>query len=185
MKKKVVLPGEFLSTEEEFAPGENAFDSEGGIFSGSVGFPEMDNKAKEISVRPAVSISVVKPGTVVFGRVSLVKDNSLLVELYPYSEDSRRQVVVPSMAMLPVRCVSQSYVERLKDCFKVGDIVRARVMKVTPDGLDLETNQPDLGVVKAFCSRCRKPLHLFGQNLRCLSCGSSEARKLSDKYSSG
>ena len=183
MKKKVVLPGEFLSTEEEFVPGKNAFDSEGNVYSGALGEVEQDNKTKEISVKPSVQVKKIEKGSIVFGRVSLVKENSVSIELFPNLDAEQRQVIPTTGAMLPIRCVSRDYVEKLRDCFKVGDIVRARVMKVIPQGFDLETNQPDLGVVKAFCGKCRKPMQVFGRNLKCLSCGNTETRKLSNKYS--
>ena len=183
MDKKIVLPGEFLSTEEEFMPGKNAFESDGNLYSGSLGSVESDSKTKEISVKPSVPISKVKPGSIVYGRVSLVKDNSVSIDLCPDPESEERQIVCPTSAMLPVRSVSRDYVENMRACFRVGDLVRARVMKLIPNGIDVETNQPDLGVIKAFCTRCRKPMQIFGRNLRCLSCGNSETRKISNKYS--
>jgi len=177
MVKKVVLPGEFLSTEEEFEPGKNAFESDGNIYSGSLGSLETDSKAKEISVRPAVERHVVGKGSVLLGRVSLVKENSVMVELCK-DPDNKAPIISHGMAMLPVRNVSRDYVEHLRDCFKVGDLVKVKVSKILPNGIDVATNEPDLGVVKAFCSRCRRPLEAFGQGLKCLSCGSTETRKI-------
>ncbi len=182
MKKRLVLPGEFLSTEEEFVPGANAFDSEGNVYSGSLGFVEADSKTKEISVRPSIGLHRLKPGSIAFGRVSLVKENSVSLSLDASPSAEGRQIIAPRGAMIPVRNVSADYVKSLKDCFKIGDIVKAKVTKVLPSGIDLATDHPDLGVVKAFCSNCRKPLHLFGASLKCMSCGSTEKRKIARNY---
>ncbi len=182
LKKKVVSPGEFLSTEEEFIPGKNTFEENGEIFSGSTGLVVEDLKSKEISVKPSSEPVKIRPGSVIFGRVEVVKDSSVLVEMQNvYGAD--KKVFTSSFAVLPVRNVSRDYVERLRDFFKVGDLVKARVAKILPgNNIDLETNSPDLGVVKAYCSRCRNPLQLFGSSLKCLKCGNTEGRKISKDY---
>jgi len=181
MGKKLVLPGEFLSTEEEFVPGKNAFDSDGNLYSGSLGHVEEDNKTKEISVKPVIPLQMLRPGSIVFGRVSFVKENMVSVSLGKNPKDMR-QIVAPTSAMLPVRNVSHEYVESLRGCFRIGDIIRAKVAKVFPAGIDLATDHPDLGVIEAFCSRCRQPLHIFGHSLKCMSCGHTEVRKLASGY---
>ena len=180
---KVVLPGEFLSTGEEFVPGRNAFDSGSNVYSNTIGFVQADNKTKEISVKPAVELHALKRGSIVLGRVGLVKENSVLIGLCKSPGSEERQILASGRAFLPVRNVSREYVENLSQCFKIGDIVKARVSEILPgNNIDLETNQPDFGVLKAFCSRCRKPLHLFGTSLRCINCGSSEERKIAKGY---
>ena len=178
----MVLPGDFLATEEEFGPGKNAFDSEGNVYSGSLGFVETDSKTKEISVTPLTELHQLRRESLVLGRVMLVKENSVSIALCKNPEKEQRQVIAKRMAMLPIRNVSRDYVDKLRDCFKIGDIVRARVSKILPIGIDLATNQADLGVIKAFCSRCRHPLYLFGTSLRCLNCGISEKRKIAKGY---
>lgn len=182
-KKNVVLPGDFLSTEEEFSPGKNAFDSGGDIYSKVAGIPETDAKRKEIAVKPFSEIRQLKPGSIVLARVSLVKENSVIADLCLEAGATERVVLAPSTAMIPVRNVSQEYVESLKEYFKVGDLIKAKVTKILPDGsIDLCTNEPELGVIKAFCGKCRQPMHLSGTMLRCLNCGASERRKIAKEY---
>ena len=181
MVEKLVLPGEFLSTEEEFVPGKNAYECGGDVCSGSTGHVEINNKTKEISVNPIKQMQPLAVGSIVYGRVTLVKENSLTISLSQPPEGGK-QVIGQSSAMLPVRNVSRDYVESLRDCFKIGDIIKARVTKLTPQAIDVSTNEPDFGVVKAFCSRCREPLHIFDRSLRCLSCGSNEPRKTATGY---
>lgn len=179
----MVLPGEFLSTGEEFAPGSNAFDCEGNVCSANTGLVSADSKTREISVKPVIELLSIKPGSIVLGRVTLVKENNVSIELCENRGKRQRQVISQTRAVIPIRNASREYVEKLRDCFKVGDIVKARVSKILPGGgIDLETNQPDLGVVKAFCSKCRHPLRVFGTSLRCLNCGSSEKRKTATGY---
>jgi len=181
MTEKLVLPGEFLSTEEEYVPGKNAYECEGEVCSGSTGHVEINSKTREIGVKPIKQMQALKVGSIVYGRVTLVKENSLTISLCQPPEGAK-QIIGQSGAMLPVRNVSRDYVESLRDCFKIGDIIKARITKLTPQAIDVSTNEPELGVVKAFCSRCREPLHIFDRSLRCLSCGNSEPRKIARGY---
>ena len=182
MEKKKVLPGEAISTEEEFEPGKNAFLEDGNVYSTVSGEPEEDAKHKQISVNPRKELKTLQRDSIVFGRVDFVKDNSLTLTILQDPDKELRQVIPMSRAMLPVRNVSQDYVERLKDEFKIGDFVKARISKISQLGVDLTTSQRDLGVVKAFCSKCREPLHLFGETLKCMACGRTEKRKISSDY---
>jgi len=182
MQQKPVLPGDALSTEEEFEPGANAFAEDGNIFASAGGTVTVDAKHKLIGVQPAKHIKQIQPGTIVFATVVFVKESSVIVSLLPDKEKNERLVISQSSAMLPVRNVSRDYVENLRDCFRIGDLIKARVTKASNLGVDLATAEPELGVVKAFCVKCRHPLHLFGLSLKCLNCGNSEQRKTSKDY---
>ncbi|MDD5163050.1 MAG: exosome complex RNA-binding protein Csl4 [Candidatus ainarchaeum sp.] len=181
---KCSLPGEFLATEEEFSKGENTFEENGDIFSDSIGKPSEDTKRKVISIAKAKVLAPIAVGSIVFGIVNLVRTNSVSIELSSLKSASERQVVGSSYAMLPVRNVSREYIENLKQEFKIGDFVKAKVSEAKPWGIDLRTNEAELGVIKAFCSKCRHPLQLSGRGLKCTSCGNSETRKLSSEYES-
>ncbi|MBN2067453.1 MAG: exosome complex RNA-binding protein Csl4 [Candidatus Diapherotrites archaeon] len=182
MEKKRVLPGEQLSTEEEFEPGPNTYADDGNVYSASLGTVSVDSRHKSIDVESDRKLNTLKPGTVVYGSVFLVKESSVIVSLRQCPDKEDRRVISQGNAMLPVRNVSRDYVKSLRDNFRIGDLVKAKVSRASPLGIDLSTVDNDLGVIKAFCSKCRKPLHLFGHSLRCLSCGSREQRKLSSEY---
>ena len=183
MDKKTVLPGDFLSTEEEFEAGNHAFaDDEGAIRADSIGVASEDKTNRTVSVTASKNVSQIKRGDIVKTKVALVKDGSAMLEIFPPKDNSNRTVLRQARASLPIRFVSKEYVERLKDMFKIGDIVKVKVEFVSPVGTDVRTNEPDLGVVKAFCSKCRKPLHLFETQLKCMSCGNTEIRKVSSDY---
>ncbi len=182
MDKKKVLPGDFLSTEEEFIAGKNAVESNGEIYSTVSGEVESDQKTKEINVQASKPMRALKKGDLVYGRVELVKENSVIITIGELADSEGQRIIGFGRAMLPIRNVSRDYVEKLSDFFKVGDIVKVKVSKLFKDAIDVESQQPDLGVVKAFCSKCRQPLHKFDSSLRCLKCGSGEQRKLSSEY---
>ena len=72
--------------------------------------------------------------------------------------------------------------ERLSDLFKIGDILETRVAEVMAYGIDLTTKDPELGVIKGYCTKCRGSLQLFGETLKCVACGNPEDRKISSNY---
>jgi exosome complex component CSL4 len=181
--KKNVLPGDFLSTEEEFEPGKNAFAENGEVRSDSIGKAAEDTRQKTVSVEKHMDILPARINDTVVGEVVLVKESSANLDILPEPDEHKRKVLLHSSASLPIRFVSRDYVKNIHDMFKIGDLVKAKIASVKPFGIDLKTNEPELGVIRAFCSRCRQPLHLFGAQLKCLACGSTEQRKLSREYS--
>lgn len=181
--KNIAIPGDFLSTEEEYMPGKNTYVSEeGDVCSDSLGKSEIDTTEKSISVEKLKNVEILDIGTVVYARVSMLKPNSVFVEVFSAEKDGKKRVVPGAMAAIPVRNISREYVEKLGDFFGIGDIVKAKVSFYATYGLDLKTNEQELGVVKAFCKKCRKPLYLFEKQLKCRSCGSNEHRKISNDY---
>lgn len=181
--EKRVLPGDFISTEEEFEAGENAFAAQGSILSDSVGTVIENRGQKTIGVLKEKNVAAVKPNDLVFGSVVSVRENSVHLSIFSEPDENERKVLLRTFAYLPVRLVSRHYVKNLHELFKIGDLVKAKIAAVFSYGIDVRTNEPELGVIRAFCSRCRQPLHLFDFQLKCLSCGNAEKRKLSKDYS--
>ena len=77
-----------------------------------------------------------------------------------------------------------SYVRDARDMVRAGDIVRARICKIEKNDVDLAIVEPDLGVVKAFCTACRHEMALKKGSLICTGCGKKETRKISEEYPS-
>ncbi|MDO8427833.1 MAG: exosome complex RNA-binding protein Csl4 [Candidatus Diapherotrites archaeon] len=179
---KMVVPGEFLSYEEEFMPGKNTFSLDGQVYSALVGYAEFDDNERIVGVKAIKSARAAGVGTHVLARVMLVKESAVLVQVMTAFKDTEKRVFSPTYASIYVAHVSSSYVKNLRDEFRKGDIVKAMVAEVTPYGIKLRTNEPSLGVIKGFCSHCRNELHLNGQNLRCLKCNAEETRKISTEY---
>jgi exosome complex component CSL4 len=182
MDKEKVLPGQFLCTEEEFTPGKGSFSENGEVYSDTAGTTALEPRFKRIDVQARKPLRMLSRGATIFGRIMFVKENSASVALLQDPMQRGSEILGPTMAMLPIRNVSSRYVEKLRDEFRVGDLIKAKVTKASNLGVDLATDDPRFGVVKAFCVKCRQPLHLFGQNLRCLNCGSNETRKISSDY---
>ena len=74
--------------------------------------------------------------------------------------------------------------EKLNDAFRIGDIIQAKVIKITGDNVDLSTTDKECGVLKAMCTRCRDYMHTTNKRdeVQCKSCNRKEKRKISTEY---
>jgi exosome complex component CSL4 len=183
-KEELVMPGKFLTTEEEFLPGSNTFDDkEGNVYASSMGKVEFDNAKKEVKVNTKTrTVKPIDVGSIVVGKVSMVKEQVIFIDILEAYNNGEPRAITNSFGTLHVASASMGYVNKMSELFRAGDIVKARVVEVNPYSISLTTKESFLGVMKAFCVKCRKPLGLFGTSLKCTACGNAETRKLSMDY---
>lgn len=175
------LPGKLLGTEEEFIPGDWAYVEDGRIYSCTTGGAEIGSD-RRINIKPLVTVpSLIRAGMMVYGRVEEIFEPVALVRIDPVESGNIRQSSVRLMSVLHVSKVKNGYVRNVRDCVRIGDVIKARVEDVRKGEVYLNIKDNNLGVVKAFCSRCRSPLVLRDMLLQC-TCGSREMRKLSSDY---
>ncbi len=182
--KEFVVPGEFLTVEEEYSPGKNTFeDEEGNIYSTKVGEKDFDNKEREVSIKEKNAVNdLIEVGSIVIGKVVLMKDSFMLLEILNIEKNGKKQISVFNSARLRISNVCRSHVNELRDEFRRGDLVKAKVVEKNKFGIEVSTVEREFGVIKAFCSKCRQSLSLFGETLKCSKCGSIEKRKLSAEF---
>ena len=171
--KTILVPGETLTTEEEFLPGKNTFTDNGLIKSSTLGNGVLDNTTKEASVQ-GNEIQTIAVGDIIIGLVTNVKENNVLIEIR--SVEGGKKVTV-SNAQIPIRNISNKFVSRTRDFFRIGDVVRAKVSQIDEYGIDLDTIGKGFGVTKAYCTKCRHEMEYGHGKLMCLNCGSVETRK--------
>jgi len=137
---------------------------------------------RDAKVSSQKSVRNMKPGDEVYGIITDVMDSKALVAVVPISDDKRIRFSPGDTAALRVQDIADRYVKFVKDEFRVGDLIRARVVSTT-NGIDLTTQgSSDYGVIKAFCSKCRNVLVLKENKLMCRDCERPETRKLSKYY---
>ena len=145
----VVLPGQFLAVEEEYAGGKNTFvDEDGKVFSAVVGTVEFNDDTRDVHVdAKGRDIKGLEVGSVVQGKVTLVKSAVVIIHIAHAVKNGNKRRIFESVATLGVARVSRDYVKNLSDFFKIGDFVRAKVVEVTPYAIELSTVGEGLGVV--------------------------------------
>ncbi|KUH32786.1 RNA-binding protein [Thermococcus celericrescens] len=180
----IVLPGDYLGVIEEYFPGEGVKEENGELYAVRAGKVVIDQDKMEISVEPVTDTPPLpQVGDVVIANVIEVKPQAAIVQLIKIEgREDDREIATSKLAGIHISQVRDGYVEGMSTEFKVGDVVRARVVATEKSPIQLSTKGPDLGVVYALCSRCRTPLVRRGDRLICPRCGSVETRKLSTLY---
>ena len=177
MVEEFVLPGDFLGGEEEFAAGENAFADSQGVFATVAGKPVADAGKRVVGVSGKGKRPVAK-GDLAFARVEDLYDQVALVSFVPVAVEAAS---FNNFAYLRISQVDVGFTQSFRNNMGIGDFLRARVLEVTPLGIYLTIAFKDLGVIRAFCSRCRKELKHAGKNeFSCPECKTKELRKTPD-----
>ncbi len=177
---KIVVPGDFLGTTEEFTPGRGVYDDKGNIYASLTGRVRV-SRQREIEVVPVVDTPPIpERGDVVVGRVEDIKESLVIMNIAYIVGHEDRNLAVSLPGVIHISNIKRGFVKDLKQEFGILDIVKARV--IDAKALRLSTAEPKLGVIKAVCSSCRGVLRRKGNVLVCDECGRIELRKLSEDY---
>ncbi len=179
-EEKIVFPGDEVGMAEEWLSGEGTYEDKGRIYSAHFGIVKYDEDDLEAKVEAINSIVEVKEGDIVYGTVTARK-NSMVVVSIEMVEGSSRGVKEDIEASIHISKVSDDYTEELEDKYLVGDIVRAKVVQAEPT-IRLSTIGKEYGIVKGYCSECRKDMEFKKNKLYCPRCDIYENRKISQVY---
>ncbi len=180
MERRLVFPGEHVAMGEEYLPGEGTYEEAGDIYASQTGVLALDVREKVARVRSFNPPVELREGDIVLATVENLRSTMAIVEVHAL-EGVERGVSGETEGTIHISKVSEEYTEDLKDAFRLGDIVRARVIQVEPS-LQLATNEKPLGVAQGLCTNCRSVMVKKGRSLYCENCERSEARKVSTVY---
>ncbi|PTD94028.1 RNA-binding protein [archaeon SCG-AAA382B04] len=184
--EKLVIPGEFLGTSEEFTGGKGTFERNGDVYSSITGKVSFEKKTRTIEVDPVTSSPPVPThGDEIIGKIRSIKDQIALVNIDMLVGNEKREPAVSEVGAIHVSNVSEDYIDNVGDEFNKGDIVKAKVIVDKLGSIDLTTNEPQLGVVSARCTKCGSRLMKEGKKLVCKDCGNTENRKISSDFGKG
>lgn len=179
----VVVPGDFLGTSEEFTMGKGVYGEEGNLYASQIGTINITDK-RAIEVLPAVETPpVLKEGDVVIGRIEDLRDNVALVSIACVEGKEKREIAASTQAVIRISNVRKGFVSDLQQEFGYLDVVKAKVLDAK--ALRLSTEERDLGVLKAMCTKCKGHLKRKGDVLTCEKCKRVEPRKISEDYGKG
>ncbi len=177
-----VVPGSFLGAEEEGAAGSGAYAEAGAIRSAMAG--ESKNEKATFETLGRMNVALMKPGTTIIGVVENIVEPIALISVASEDTQTHRFVTTSDYAVLHASRIKQGFVKNVRDELKIGDIIRARVAEIRNEEIHLTIEDKELGVLKAFCSKCRTALKLESAVLSCPKCENHENRKLSSDYRS-
>jgi exosome complex component CSL4 len=177
---RLVVPGERLGVIEEFIPDSGTYVKDGVIYSEIIGRSLVDLQNRRVSVYPVIDgVAVPKMSSVIIGQIGNAQSDNVLVKIFNVD---KKQISGEFGGILHISDVSDRYVTAMTDVCKPGDIVRAKVISTKNRVYHLSTNDKDLGILYAFCSRCGNMLEPQRYELHCSKCGNIEKRKMAPDY---
>ncbi|BDC36359.1 exosome complex RNA-binding protein Csl4 [Candidatus Methanoliparum sp. LAM-1] len=182
IEEKIVLPGDFICTTEEYVPGSNTYNNEGSICSSIIGIVKLDDKLHKIDVLPLVMVPPeIKQDSIVLGKIILLKNSFAVLNIERVKGYENRSANVEGT--IHISNIQHTYIKTIDKAFNVGDIVKAKVISNNP--IRLTTQDKNLGVIKAFCPVCGETLEKKEKGLKCSRCNTRYQRKISEDYGWG
>ncbi|MEM4789000.1 MAG: exosome complex RNA-binding protein Csl4 [Ignisphaera sp.] len=180
MNNSLIYPGDFMCKEEEYLAHKNVYiDEKGNIRATVVGKPIYDSVNRRVLVKPFKEIKIPRPGEIVIGWVTSMRDDVAFVKIIGY--DFAKTFKHMFSAILHISQVVETKGESMYNYVRLGDVVKAKVLnEYLP--LLISIKEPRLGVLLANCSRCGSHLYLDNGKLVCSVCRNIEQRKISLEY---
>jgi exosome complex component CSL4 len=181
----LVFPGDEIAIAEEFVPGPGAFEENGKVYAARIGIVRYDPEAFTVTVNASTRVPVeLNVDDSVICSVRMLKSSMAIVDVGARVDVPDSAIAGDTDGTIHISKVSADYVESINDAFRLGDILRAKVVSTQPS-LQLTTLGDDLGVVKAFCPRCRTAMNAVEKAVVCPECDWKDAKKLSSLYGTG
>ena len=177
---RIVVPGEVLATAEEYLPGEGVIESDGKLIAVIHGVVEID-KDLRINVRRLKEWPEIRDGVEVYGVITDMLDEFVVVQIVSVDNIDREIVGGDTTGIIHISKISKQYVDKIGKFYRIGDIIRAKVLRAKPS-IRLGTVGRRYGVVLARCMKCRRPLELIASKLYCPYCRRIETRKIAYDY---
>ena len=179
-----VIPGAVLGVGEEFMPGEGAYEEDGIIHSSVAGIVDLDMNKRKASVEARTDVPPVpREGDDIICEVVEVRPQMVLVELVVKCGNIDRALSTPSTkGRIYISHANKRYVTKLQNEFRIGDIIRARMRDTNKMPFELSTVGSDMGVLIAYCTKCRHILKKKDSKLECPACGNIETRNMAQDY---
>ena len=146
MGRRLVLPGDHLSSAEEAEPGQNTYSENDEIYAATMGDDESQPGSAAVRSRSR-NLQLTSIGMEVYGVVMKASPNKAVAGCIPVSEVEGHGRGVEVFAVLPVTAIRRGYVNDLRDEVKIGDIIRARIKSIDKTGVEISMLTKECGIV--------------------------------------
>lgn len=182
---EIVFPGDELGVAEQFRPGPGTYEEDGMVYAAQIGEATLDAEEFMASVDPMTTTpATLEEGDYVIGRVVSLKKSFASVEVKARTDEPHRELASEDRGTLHISKISPDYIDQIEDAFRIGDLVRAKVIDTEPS-VQLLTKDDGLGVLLARCPKCRTVMEAKGHGLVCPDCEWKSRAKLAADYGSG
>jgi len=176
MRANLALPGQRIASIEEFEPGSGTYEAEGEIRASMLGKVVFDFKKRVVKVEETKSAVLPKVGDVVVGFIDMVPGNMVSMRIL-YVNNKKTDAGFTAISLMRGGRGRRGGV-----MFKVGDLVRARVVSLLNANIHVDFRDPNLGVIYTICHSCGCNVVRVDGRVKCVECSTTEERKLADDY---
>jgi exosome complex component CSL4 len=180
-----MLPGEHVALIEEFEGGKNTYLAQDGVVrSAAVGTKIYDLKRRIVKIDQKNPPMLPRVGDIIVGYVEMLFSSMVSVKVL-YINDKRSEAGFSAIAS--ARVGSRADRDRRggdrRATFRVGDIVRGRVISMLNSMIHLTFAEKEFGVMYTLCYMCGGDTVRINEGMiKCIECGTIEDRKLTHDY---
>jgi exosome complex component CSL4 len=186
-----IFPGEQVALIEEFEGGKNTYITDGTIRSKAVGTRVYDFKRRIVKINPKNSPMLPKIGDVLVGYLEMLFGSMMSVRVLYINE---KKSYAGFSAIASARTGSggsnnsggggwrERGDRRSRTIFRVGDIIRGRVISLLNSTIHIIIDEKEFGVLYTLCFNCGGDTVRVHNSVKCIECGVYEERKLTHDY---
>lgn len=178
-----ILPGEQVASIEEFEAGKNTYIHNGSVRSTALGIKIYDFKRRIVKIDQKNSPMLPKIGDILIGYIEMLFGNMFSVRIL-YINDKKSDAGFSAIASARVGGASgrDRGDRRGRIIFRIGDIVRGRVISLLNSTIHITIDEKEFGVLYALCFNCGGNTVRVNNTVKCIECGLYEERKLTNDY---
>ena len=185
-----ILPGEQVAIIEEFEGGKNTYITDGTIRSTAVGTRVYDFKRRIVKINQKNSPMLPKIGDVLVGYIEMLFGSMISVRVL-YINEKKSYAGFSAIASTRTGGSNNSGGSggwrergdrRGRTIFRVGDIIRGRVMSLLNSTIHITIDEKEFGVLYTLCFNCGGDTVRVHNSVKCIECGMYEDRKLTYDY---
>ena len=186
-----IFPGEQVALIEEFEGGKNTYITDGTIRSKAVGTRVYDFKRRIVKINSKNSPMLPKIGDVLVGYIEMLFGSMMSVRVL-YINEKKSYAGFSAIASARTGGGGSNNSggggwrergdRRGRTIFRVGDIIRGRVISLLNSTIHITIDEKEFGVLYTLCFNCGGDTVRVHNSVKCIECGVYEERKLTHDY---
>jgi exosome complex component CSL4 len=177
-----ILPGDEIASIEEFEAGKHAYVSDGTIRSTAVGTKIYDFKKRIAKIEKINSPMLPRIGDIIVGYIEMLFGSMMSVRIL-YINENKSFSGFSAIASTRISTPGHERDRRGRTIFRVGDIIRGRVISLLNSSIHITIDEKEFGVIYTLCFNCGGgTVRVNNKTIKCIECGINEDRKLTIDY---
>ncbi len=148
-----ILPGDQIASIEEFEAGKYAYVSDGTIRSTAVGTKIYDFKKRIAKIEKINSPMLPRIGDIIVGYIEMLFGSMMSVRIL-YINENKSFSGFSAIASTRISTPGRERDRRGRTIFRVGDIIRGRVISLLNSSIHITIDEKEFGVIYTLCFNC-------------------------------